>query len=126
MQGAHLIAYVNNAIGSSNGHDLWRAHLINRAAETQRFVAGANNAAPDQTCSTLIVTPAGRVIEEAPIGQTAAITSRIELSEVSDWVIGQSRSDVVAVTPELSAEARETLSASPPVSGASERIRRKS
>src|SRR5262249_13398234 len=47
MQGAQVIAYVNNAIGSANGHDLWRAHVISRAAETQRFVVGANNAAPD-------------------------------------------------------------------------------
>jgi hypothetical protein len=67
MQGAHLIAYVNSAIGSANGNDLWRAHVISRAAETQRFVVGANNAAPDQTCSTLIVSPGGRVIGEAPI-----------------------------------------------------------
>jgi predicted amidohydrolase len=89
---------VNNAVGSANGHDLWRAHVISRAAETQRFVVGANNAAADQTCTTLIVSPAGRVIGEAPVGETVAVSAWIELSEVSDWVIGQARSDVVAVT----------------------------
>ncbi len=98
MQGAQVIAYVNNAIGSTDGHDLWRSHVISRAAETQRFVIGANNAAKDQTCTTLIIAPSGRVIAEAPVGETTVITARIELSEVSDWVISQARKDVVAVT----------------------------
>jgi predicted amidohydrolase len=98
MQGVQVIAYVNNAIGSTDGHDLWRAHVISRAAETQRFVIGANNAALDQTCTTLIVAPSGRVIAEAPVGETTIAAARIELSEVSDWVISQARNDVVAVT----------------------------
>jgi predicted amidohydrolase len=98
MQGAQIIAYVNNAVGSSDGCDLWRAYVVSRAAETQRFVIGANNAAPDQTCPTLVVAPTGRVIAEAPIGETTTAAARIELSEVSDWVISQARDDVVAVT----------------------------
>lgn len=96
-QGAQVIAYVNNAIGAANGPDLWRAHAISRAAETQRFVVGANNAGPDQTCPTLIVSPAGRVLAEAPMGETCAISAEIDLAEVSDWVIGQARGDVVEV-----------------------------
>ncbi len=66
-QGAQVIAYVNNAVGSPNGHELWRSHVISRAAETQRFIVGANNAAPDQTCPSLIVAPSGRVLAEAAI-----------------------------------------------------------
>jgi predicted amidohydrolase len=98
MRGAQVIAYVNNAVGSAHGHDLWRAHAVSRAAETQRFVVGANNAAPDQTCPTLVVTPSGKVIAEAPVGETTTVVASIDLAEVSDWIIGQARGDVVAVT----------------------------
>jgi predicted amidohydrolase len=62
---------------------LWRSYVVSRAAETQRFVVGANNAAPDQTCTTLIVAPSGRVIAEAPVGETSTVGAQIELSEVS-------------------------------------------
>jgi predicted amidohydrolase len=98
IQGAQVIAYVNNAIASTRGHEVWRAHVISRAAENQRFVIAANNAAPDQLCSSLIVSPAGEVLAEAAIGETATVQARIDLAEVSDWVIGQGRSDVVAIS----------------------------
>ena len=97
-RGAQVIAYVNNAVGSASGHDLWRAHVISRAAETQRFVIGANNAAPDQTCPSLVVAPSGKVIAEAGVGETTTVAAEIDLSEVSNWVISQARSDVVAVS----------------------------
>jgi predicted amidohydrolase len=98
MQGAQVIAYVNNAVGSADGYELWRSHVISRAAETQRFVVGANNAAADQTCTTLIVGPSGRVLAEARVGEASTITSEVELTDVSDWVISQARNDVVAVS----------------------------
>lgn len=98
-QGAQVFAYLNNAIGSASGHEVWRSHVISRAAETQRFVIGANNAAPDQMCPTLIVTPEGRVVAEAVIGGTTTISARLDLEAVSDWVLSQARSDVVAVGP---------------------------
>lgn len=97
LQGAQIVAYVNNAVGSADGCKLWRSHVISRAGETQRFVVGANNAAPDQTCTTLVVGPSGRVLAEAPVGEVATATAEIELSEVSDWVISQARDDVVTV-----------------------------
>jgi predicted amidohydrolase len=96
--GAQVIAYVNNAIGSTNGHALWRAHVISRAAENQRFIVGANNSARDQTCPSMIVSPAGLVVAEAAIGSSQTIKAEIDLSEVSNWVIDQARSDVVALT----------------------------
>lgn len=96
-QRAHVIAYVNNAVGSTDGHELWRSHVISRAAEVQRFVVGANNAAPDQTCPSLIVSPSGKVISEATIGATAVAEAVMNLDEVSDWVLSQSRDDVVSV-----------------------------
>ena len=96
-QGAQVIAYVNNAIGSANGHEVWRAHVISRAAETQRFVLGANNAAPDQTCPSLIVAPSGQVLAQVEIGAEASIHAGLDLSLVSDWVLSQARDDVVSV-----------------------------
>lgn len=96
-QGAQIIAYINNAIGSPNGDAVWRAHMISRAAETQRFIIGANNAAPDQTCPTMIVAPDGAVLAEAPTGTAGAISATLQLEAVSDWVLSQARSDVVSV-----------------------------
>lgn len=96
-QGAQIIAYPNNAIGSKTGDAVWRAHLISRAAETQRFILGANNAAPDQTCPTMIVAPSGAIIAEAPIGPEASATANLTLADASDWVLSQARDDVVTV-----------------------------
>lgn len=96
-QGAQIVAYVNNAIGSKTGDALWRAHMISRAAETQRFVLGANNAAPDQTCPTMIVAPSGAILAEAAVGETACVSASLALGDASDWVISQARSDVVPV-----------------------------
>ncbi len=96
-QGAQVIAYVNNAIGSTTGDAVWRAHMISRAAETQRFILGANNAAPDQTCPTMIVAPNGAVLAEVPIGAEAAANATLALTDVSDWVLSQARNEVVKV-----------------------------
>jgi len=96
-QGAQVIAYVNNAIGSPNGHEVWRAHVISRAAEIQRFVVGANNAAPDQTCPSLIVAPSGAVLAQAEIGAVATVHATLDLAEVSNWVLSQARSDLMVV-----------------------------
>ena len=97
VQGAQVIAYVNNAIGSTRGDALWRAHMISRAAEIQRFVIGANNAAPDQTCPTMIVSPSGHVLSHVEIGTGGVATAVLLLSDVSDWVLGQAREDLVKV-----------------------------
>ena len=97
MQGAQVIGYVNNAVGGRDGHDLWRCHVVSRAAETQRFIVGANNAAPDQICPSLIVAPSGKVLAEAKIGAIAVAEASLDLTEVSDWVLSQARDDVVSV-----------------------------
>ena len=96
-KGAQIIAYPNNAIGSKKGDALWRAHLVSRAAETQRFVIGANNAAEDQTCPTAIVSPQGDIIAEVATGATGVAVAPMPLGDVSNWVLDQARRDVVRV-----------------------------
>jgi predicted amidohydrolase len=97
VQGAHVFAYVNNAVGSKIGDALWRAHLVSRAGETQRFIIGANNAAADQTCPTIIIAPTGEALSTLPLGTEAAATASLDLELVSDWVLSQARDDVVTV-----------------------------
>ena len=96
-KGAQVMAYVNNAVGSADGDQVWRAHMISRTAETQRFVLGANNAAPDQKCPSMIVSPSGRVLAEIAIGSEGKAEATLALSEVSDWVLSQARNDMIAV-----------------------------
>ena len=98
VQGAQVLGYVNNAVGSTTGDALWRAHLVSRAAETQRFIIGANNAAMDQTCPTMILAPTGETLSSLPLGSEAAATASLHLEMVSDWVLSQVRDDVVGVT----------------------------
>lgn len=62
--GADVFAYLTNAVGDRRQTDVWRSHLISRAAETQRFVVGANTAHHEQKCPTMIVTPTGEVVWE--------------------------------------------------------------
>ena len=97
VQGAQVIAYVNNAVGSTHGDALWRAHMISRAAEIQRFVVGANNAATDQTCPTMIVSPSGQILSQVEIGANGTAMAELALAETSDWVLSQAREDVVKV-----------------------------
>lgn len=97
-QGAQVIAYVNNAIGSKHGREVWRSHMISRAAETQRFVIGANNAATDQTCPSMIISPSRAVLSELAIGAEGAARATLSLDEVSNQVVSQARNDVVTVS----------------------------
>jgi predicted amidohydrolase len=98
-QGAGLIAYVNNAIASASGDAVWRAHMISRAAELQRYVIGANNMDARQTCPTMIVAPSGEILSEVPNGQMGAAVARLPLDRVTNWVLDQARRDVVWVRP---------------------------
>lgn len=96
-QGAQVIAYPNNAVGSKKGDALWRAHLTSRAAETQRFIIGANNSASDQTCPTVIIDPTGDILADIPIGKIGRVTADLSLEKVSNSVLQQARCDIVRV-----------------------------
>jgi LacI family transcriptional regulator len=76
---------------------VWRAHLISRAAETQRFVLAANVAHDSQHCPTMIVSPRGQVLAEAPAGTAATLALTIDLADTRDAYLRQQRDDVVSI-----------------------------
>jgi predicted amidohydrolase len=74
---------------------MWRAHLISRAAETQRFVLAANVAGDNQHCPSMIVSPRGEVLAEAPAGGPAILRRLLDLADIRDGYLSQQRGDVV-------------------------------
>lgn len=93
-KGASVFAFVNNAIGDRDIWPVWKSHLVSRAAETQRYILAANNAALDQKCPSMILAPSGKAILEAPAGVEAAQACELDLRQVSDWVLAQRRMDL--------------------------------
>jgi predicted amidohydrolase len=96
--GAQVLAYLTYAANPQIPRGVWRSHLISRAAETQRFVLAANVAHDDQHCPSLVVSPRGEVLAEAAGTAPEVLHAELDLAEVSDWVLSQQRSDVVAVS----------------------------
>jgi predicted amidohydrolase len=97
-QGAQLLAYLTNATNPAEPPGVWRAHLISRAAETQRFVLAANVAGQGQHCPTVIVSPRGEVLAEAPPGVATTLRATLDLASTRDAYLRQQRHDVVSIT----------------------------
>jgi predicted amidohydrolase len=97
-QGAEVLIYLTYAVNPAQPPGVWRAHLISRAAETQRFVLAANVAGEPQHCPTMIISPRGEVLAEAPGGEPVVLRQVIDLAGVSDVFARQQRSDVVRLT----------------------------
>ncbi len=95
--GAEVIFYLTNAVGDSKEALVWDAHLISRAAENQRFVVAANNAHAEQKCSTMIVSPSGKVLHKVSSAETEIVRETIDLEAVSNWYLDQARVDVIEV-----------------------------
>jgi predicted amidohydrolase len=96
-QGAQLFVYLTYAANSRESMNVWRSHLVSRAAETQRFVVAANVAHPDRHCPTMIVSPRGEVIAEALGSNAVTLRASIDIDEVNNWYIDQQREDVVQI-----------------------------
>ncbi|MCL2781718.1 MAG: carbon-nitrogen hydrolase family protein [Actinomycetia bacterium] len=96
-QGAQLIAYLTYAANASEPADVWRSHLISRAAETQRFVVAANVADPATHCPSMIITPRGEALTESVGGSPQVLRATPDLAETSDWYLSQQRADLVAI-----------------------------
>lgn len=99
-RGAQLFVYLTYAANRRESVDVWRSHLISRAAETQRFVLATNVAHPDGHCPTMVVSPSGKVIAEANGPEPAVIHATIDLDTVHSWYLDQQRNDVVRITYE--------------------------
>jgi predicted amidohydrolase len=95
LQGAELVVYLTHAIGDQNAYPVWRSHLVSRAAENQRFVLAVNTASDDQMCPSVIVDPRGRVLVESRGADAPVMRASLDLSQVSDWYLSQSRTDLL-------------------------------
>lgn len=93
--GAGVLFYLTNAANPKEPGGVWRSHLVSRAAENQRFVVSANIPDPAQHCPSMVVSPRGEVVAELPMGESGLLRHTIDLDEVSDWYLGQRRTDVV-------------------------------
>jgi predicted amidohydrolase len=95
--GAQVILHLNNAVGEDRFRSVWKSHLISRAAETQRFVLSANNAASKQGSPTIAINPDGLVLGEIVSAELAVLRVELDLSKASHKLLDQSRSDIVVI-----------------------------
>ncbi len=96
-RGAQIFLHLNNATGDHSFQPIWKSHLVSRAAETQRFVLSANNAAPEQVSPTIAIGPDGRVLGEVVSTEMEILRVELDLSKVSNLYLDQSRTDVIAI-----------------------------
>ena len=95
--GAQVILHLNNAVGEDRFQSVWKSHLISRAAETQRFVISANNAAPKQGSPSIAIDPDGLALGEIVSAELGILRVELDLPKASHRLLDQSRSDVVAI-----------------------------
>ncbi|MEU1965427.1 carbon-nitrogen hydrolase family protein [Micromonospora sediminicola] len=93
--GVGAFVFLTNAASPEAPAGLWRSHLISRAAENQRFVFAVNVADPAQHCPSMVVSPRGEVLGELAPGRVGTLRVTVDLTQASDWSIGQQRRDVV-------------------------------
>ena len=94
---AQVILHLNNAVGEDRFQSVWKGHLVSRAAETQRFVLSANNAAPKQGSPTIAIDPDGLTLGEIVSAELGTLRVELDLSKASHRLLEQSRSDVVEI-----------------------------
>jgi predicted amidohydrolase len=106
-RGAQVILHLNNTVGHAWNLPVWRSHLVSRAAEIQRFVLSANNAAPEQNSPTIAVAPSGQVLGEIMSDRLEVMRVDLDLSLVSNWYLDQCRTDLVTIGPGENAARRK-------------------
>ena len=94
-RGAKVLIYMTYAANPNQPPGVWRAHLISRAAETQRFVLAANVAHRHQHCPTMIISPRGEVIAETFEPEATILRREFDLTEIRDDYLRQLREDLV-------------------------------
>ena len=93
-RGARLMLHLNHGVGDSTVFATWRAMLITRAAENQRFLVSANAASSFQHCPSMVIGPDGAVVAELTTGKTQVLRVDVDLENTADWYLGQRRRDL--------------------------------
>jgi predicted amidohydrolase len=96
LDGAQAFIYLTYAV-DGRSPDVWRSHLISRAAENQRFVVSSNTAHAKPLCPTMIIRPNGEVITEILPNKEVHERHVLDLDEGNDWYLSQSRTDILAI-----------------------------
>jgi predicted amidohydrolase len=97
QRGAELFVYITNAANPEVKPDVWRSHLVSRAAENQRFVLAANTAHFVQHCPSMIIAPDGEVLAEVTGEETRLLRATLDLAQTGNWYLSQCRRDVVSM-----------------------------
>jgi predicted amidohydrolase len=93
-RGARLMLHLNHGVGDSTVFETWRAMLIARAAENQRFLISANAASSLQHCPSMVIAPDGGVVADLPAGTTQVLRVEVDVDQSADWYLGQRRRDL--------------------------------
>lgn len=94
-RGARLILHLNHGLtDNATVFDTWRAMLVARAAENQRFVVSANAASMRQHCPSVVIAPDGAVLAELLAGDTEVRRMDLDLDQTADWYLDQRRRDL--------------------------------
>lgn len=96
-RGSQVLIYQTHAAGPRQSTQVWRSHLISRAAETQRFVVSVNVADPDSHCPTMVISPRGDVLAEADGTAPAVLDLEFDQGLAREDYFRQQRTDVVRV-----------------------------
>jgi predicted amidohydrolase len=93
-RGARLFLHLNHGQADAGVFETWRAMLVARAAENQRFLVSANAVSSLQHCPSMVVAPDGAVVAEFPAGKTEVQRVDLNLDQTADWYLGQRRRDL--------------------------------
>jgi predicted amidohydrolase len=93
-RGARLFVHLNHGQGTPGVLATWRAMLVSRAAENQRFLISANAQSSLQHCPSMVIAPDGVPIAELGIGETEVRRVDVDLDDTADWYLGQRRRDL--------------------------------
>ncbi len=99
-RGAAVFLHLDNGILAGWSFDVWRALLIARAHETQRFVVSANAAHPDQHAPSLVIAPTGEIVDELPRGDIVTRRYDLDLSAIGSTYLAQRRRDLAGLAPD--------------------------
>jgi len=108
-QGAQVFLHLNNAVNEDLYLPVWRSHLVSHAASNQRYVVSVNNAGATQGCPTMVVSPQGLVMAEIVSDKSQSARVELDLTQVSDWYLRQSRQDLVNLSLPSQKERRKIL-----------------